>query len=103
MFFLIGGIQPRTITLGRSYHACPGCGTTGLTAKRIDSYLSLFFIPLFRVKKGAPYHECSGCGAEFPGDESLRDRGSPNSGGCGHCGKPLLPQFSYCPYCGRKI
>ncbi len=52
MFFFIGGVQPKTITLDDSRRLCPACGLAQARLKRTDQYLSLFFIPLFPVKRG---------------------------------------------------
>jgi len=53
MYFVIGGVQPRTVLLSRQPRTCPACGYPKLFLKRIDHYLSLFFIPLIPVKRGA--------------------------------------------------
>ena len=60
-FFFIGGIQPKTVTLDRQARTCPACGLAGAYTRRTDHYLSLFFIPLVRVKKGEPYLYCQRC------------------------------------------
>ncbi len=104
MFFFIGGVQPKTVTLDDTPRLCPACGLYQARLKRVDHYLSLFFIPLFRVKKGEPFLECNSCGAisdesgqVFHGPEKMRGTV------CPYCGKPLEPSFQYCPYCGRKV
>ena len=63
MFFLIGGVQPKTVTLDETPGICSACGLAQARLKRVDHYLSLFFIPLFRVKKGDPVLICDRCGA----------------------------------------
>jgi predicted RNA-binding Zn-ribbon protein involved in translation (DUF1610 family) len=104
MFFFIGGIQPRTVRLAKQAMICPVCGRTEVYLKRVDHYLSLFFIPLFPVKKGGPFFGCDNCGAV------LDERGAPirakqksETAKCPHCGRFLEEDFDYCPKCGRKI
>jgi transcription elongation factor Elf1 len=104
MFFFIGGIQPRTIRLDKQAWSCPVCNHTEVHLKRVDHYLSLFFIPLFPVKKGVPFLGCDNCSAV------LDERGTPirvkqRSGiaNCPYCGRSLEEDFDYCPRCGRKI
>ncbi len=63
MFFFIGGVQPKTMTLDDTPRLCPACGLAQARLKRIDHYLSLFFIPLFPVKRGEPAVICDRCGA----------------------------------------
>ena len=104
MFFFIGGISPRTVTLDRQPRICPNCGRLALYLKRIDHYLSVFFIPLFPVKRSAPFMSCGGCGAKF--DEQGR-RGFqdlfPKEQKCQHCGRTIGSDFKYCPSYGNPI
>jgi RNA polymerase subunit RPABC4/transcription elongation factor Spt4 len=104
MFFFIGGIQPREVELDRSPRACPACGRFELSRKRVDHYLSLFFIPLLPVQKGVPFLSCRKCGAVFDerGDAIGGDRRA-GAGRCAHCGRPLEPDFRYCPVCGKGV
>jgi hypothetical protein len=72
-----------------------------LRHKRTDHYLSVFFVPLFAVKKGVPLYVCEACGEIY--DESGRKWARPVSqavGKCAFCGRDLSGEFSYCPYCG---
>ena len=62
MFFLIGGVQPKTVTLDEVPGICAACGLAQARLKRVDHYLSLFFIPLFAVKKGDPVLICDRVG-----------------------------------------
>jgi hypothetical protein len=62
MFFFIGGIQPKTIDLDNQPRMCPSCGLYQARLKRVDQYLSAFFIPVLRVKKGDPFLLCERCG-----------------------------------------
>ncbi|MCJ7771906.1 MAG: zinc ribbon domain-containing protein [Desulfobacterales bacterium] len=72
--------------------------------KRVDHYFSLFFIPLFRVKKGVPVVMCDHCmGSRF----GVQGNNSSGRGWeerrCLKCGKSLNIDFEYCPYCGRLV
>jgi RNA polymerase subunit RPABC4/transcription elongation factor Spt4 len=104
MFFLIGGIQPRTRILDRQPRSCPACGHQQVLLKRVDSYFSLFFIPLIRVRKGIPFLACGNCGTVT--DESgvrfdVSPRGMEMK--CRHCGGAVAGDFIYCPYCGKSL
>lgn len=44
---------------------CPSCGLPSAKLKRLDHYLSLFFIPIIPVKKGERFIECDRCGGLF--------------------------------------
>ena len=102
MFFFIGGVQPKTVELDTDGKRCPSCGLYQARLKRVDHYLSLFFIPILRVKRGTPFLQCGSCGSIF--DESGKDRtGSSRMGGrrCLYCGKPLEEGFRFCPSCGK--
>ncbi len=71
MFFFIGGIQPRTITVEDAKRLCPVCGLAQARLKRIDHYLSLFFIPLFPVRRGNVVLMCERCGAVSSPDQPM--------------------------------
>jgi RNA polymerase subunit RPABC4/transcription elongation factor Spt4 len=99
MFLFIGGIQPRTVNADQTERVCPNCGRPTLRLKRSDEYLSLFFIPLFPVRRGPEYLLCETCGY------------SPDAGGgppsferrCPKCRRPLERDYPYCPYCGTRL
>ena len=105
MFFFIAGLQQKTAVLESETGVCPCCGgRTALSRARTDTWFSVFFIPLFRVKKGETYSVCGACGY---GAGSIESAGN-NTGRAGYpmcpaCGKTCSPAYSYCPYCGRKI
>ena len=102
MFFFIGGIQPRTITVEDAKRLCPVCGLAQARLKRIDHYLSLFFIPLFPVKRGDVVLICERCGAVSSPDQPIGRH--PLAGGgrdrCSQCGASVEASFRYCPHCG---
>lgn len=100
MFFLIGGIQPRKKTLETRPEACPSCGENKIRLQRLDRYISLFFIPVLRIKKGIPYLACEGCGKLLDG---VRGNGRFSPAVCGSCGRELRTDYIYCPTCGRRI
>lgn len=104
MFFFIGGVQPKTVRLDKQARLCPVCGHNAVYLKRVDHYLSLFFIPLFPVKRGTTFLSCDDCHSVFD------DRGIPVSDGqgeksrtCPYCGRALAEDFDYCPGCGKRI
>jgi hypothetical protein len=104
MFFLIGGLQPRTFKLAGTHLPCRNCGQSSLQKNRTDQYLSLFFIPLFRVKKGVPYLECGRCRSVYSEDGSrMRQQTPPGPGSCPKCGRPVQTDFNLCPYCGLSL
>ncbi len=103
MIFIIG-VTPKTRVLEKSPGICTRCGLAQAQIKRIDHYLSLFFIPLFRVKKGDPVIVCEQCeqrmdqGAwDFFRDEKVSDAL------CPHCNRTISDNFRYCPYCGKQV
>jgi RNA polymerase subunit RPABC4/transcription elongation factor Spt4 len=102
--FIIAGISPKVKVLDGNPRICPSCGLAQAYIKRTDSYFSLFFIPLFRVKKGEPFIVCDRCETVVP-DRAAPFRtwqaGSPSR--CKSCGKTIDTGFLYCPYCGKQI
>ncbi len=75
--FLIAGVQPKTRRVDGNPQRCPACGLTQAFATRVDHYLSLFFIPLIRVKQGEPFLLCEACqrpvnGSRTPVQEVVR-------------------------------
>lgn len=102
--FIIAGISPRKQVLDSNPRICPSCGLARAYLKRIDSYFSLFFIPLLRVRKGEPFIICDRCETVVPGpDAPLRSWQDKSPNKCSGCGKPLDKEFLYCPHCGKKI
>jgi len=105
MFLFIGGVQPKTVTVEEAPRLCPSCGLAQARLKRVDYYLSLFFIPLIPVKRGEPVLICDRCGAVSSPEEPVRAN-LPSTGGrekCLRCGKQIESTFEYCPYCGARL
>jgi len=101
--FIIAGITPKTTVLDAASKRCPACGLFQARLKRTDSYLSLFFIPLFRVRTGKPFVHCERCGQVAPQAASADlSRPEPQGIHCKTCGRTLERHFSYCPDCGAK-
>ena len=99
--FLIAGLQPRKKRLEAQARTCPRCGGQSAYRLRYDQYLSLFFVPLLRVKKGEAVLWCDNCrkahGPSRPGP-AFRDLYPAPT--CGQCGRPLESDFRFCPRCG---
>jgi RNA polymerase subunit RPABC4/transcription elongation factor Spt4 len=104
MFFFIGGVQPKTVTLTKVTRVCTVCGHPEISQKRVDHYLSLFFIPLFPVKKGSPFWVCGNCETVY--DDSGTPLSSQQPDGrktCPHCGRSVFSDYTFCPYCGKTL
>jgi len=105
MCFFIAGIQPKTRTLDSTPRRCPRCGLYQAVTQRVDHYISLFFIPLLRIKQGEPFLYCRRCGQpaapEAQQDDAAAYFDRPSSV-CRQCGRSLEGDFNYCPYCGQR-
>ncbi|MBN2419584.1 MAG: zinc ribbon domain-containing protein [Deltaproteobacteria bacterium] len=102
MFFFIGGIQPKTIDIDGKPLICPSCGLLRARYKRVDHYLSLFFIPVIPVKKGDPFLYCESCGIQSPGKTNSGYENNAKQY-CKNCGRKLESDFMYCPFCGKLL
>ncbi|MBW1998641.1 MAG: zinc ribbon domain-containing protein [Deltaproteobacteria bacterium] len=104
MFFFIAGIQPRKVEVDSVPRACPSCGLVQARLKRVDHYLSFFFIPLFRVKKGAPFLECENCGTlSHESGEPWFKSTRAHEMRCANCGALIQSTFRFCPACGKRV
>ena len=104
MFFIIAGVSPKVTRIDREPRACPACGQRRAYRQRVDHVFNLFFIPLFRVKKGEELLFCDRCGG--PAIERTGDIDAPPPAGrgrCPSCGAGLDPDFRYCPRCGQRL
>lgn len=102
--FFIAGVQPRMVRIEKYTQPCLSCEYFDVYLKRVDHYISLFFIPLIRIKKGVPFLVCENCGVHQDQQGSAfgwGERSKPQK--CGFCGKSVEPDFSYCPFCGRSL
>jgi len=102
MFFFIGGIQPKTKDVDGKPMLCPSCGLLRARYKRVDHYISLFFIPIIKVKKGVPFLFCDQCGAQSQGQAGNYYREN-RSRTCKNCSRKLESDFMYCPFCGKSL
>ncbi|MBM4329922.1 MAG: zinc ribbon domain-containing protein [Deltaproteobacteria bacterium] len=104
-FIFIGGVQPRKVQVDDQPRTCPNCGFPSVRLKRLDHYLSLFFIPLIPVKRGEIFMECDHCGGIF--GETGKPQPSPFRHVpfrmCPSCGRQMETKFKFCPYCGQKV
>lgn len=100
----IAGLQPKAKTLDSNPRLCPLCGAAQAYLKRVDHYLSLFFIPILPVTRGKPAIICERCGGIS--DETGHGIGTTATGGdlfCRRCGRALEREFAFCPYCGARV
>jgi len=102
--FLIAGIQPKTRRVDDNPQRCPSCGLNRAYATRVDHYLSLFFIPLLRVKRGETFLFCDNCGQPANGFRTPTPRVPPAGTDtvCVACGQSFDSSYKYCPHCGQR-
>ena len=103
--FFIAGVQPKTRRVDEIPQRCPSCGLLQAFTTRVDHYLSLFFIPLIRVKQGEPFLWCEGCQRPVNGSRAPVKE-VPLSGAstvCVACNKVFDRSFKYCPHCGQRV
>jgi predicted RNA-binding Zn-ribbon protein involved in translation (DUF1610 family) len=104
VFFFVGGIQPKTIDLGKQSSPCPSCGLYQTRLKRVDHYISIFFLPVIRIKKGEVFLFCERCEISNQAvDESFRNYKQSQNNHCSHCGRLIEQTYNYCPSCGEKL
>jgi len=104
-FFFIGGVQPKIKILDETPRRCHRCGRHQAYLKRMDYYLSIFFIPVLKIKTGQPALICNRC--DRPADDSgsglPRPQPYPATRTCGFCEKAFPGDYIYCPICGRRL
>ncbi|MGE5257798.1 MAG: zinc ribbon domain-containing protein [Hyphomicrobiales bacterium] len=103
-FFFIGGVQPRVKVLDEKPRRCPQCGLHQAYMKRVDHYISLFFIPVLKIKTGEPVLICDRCQGPVKeaGPASFRQTPEPGKT-CRFCKKDFPAEFTFCPVCGRRL
>ncbi|MCP4577343.1 MAG: zinc ribbon domain-containing protein [Deltaproteobacteria bacterium] len=101
MFFFIGGVHSKTITLDEPAKRCDACGLYQLKPMRTDHYLSLFFIPILPIKKGDLFFRCESCGAVTTERNGLQDVSHAET--CPKCGRVVDKDFRFCPSCGHSL
>jgi uncharacterized CHY-type Zn-finger protein len=102
--FLIAGVQPKTKRISENPQPCPACGLTRAYMTRIDHYISLFFIPLIRVKQGEEFLLCDSCRQQeghFTSDRPTEDEASATAV-CVACKRSFNGSYRYCPFCGQR-
>ena len=102
--FLIAGVQPKTVRLDDMPRRCPACGLNEAYATRVDHYLSLFFIPLIRVKTGESFLVCDHCqrSMEAPAQSVPTPPQAGEDTVCVACGRSFDGSYKYCPHCGQR-
>jgi len=102
--FLIAGVQPKTRRVDENPKRCPACGLAQAYTTRVDHYLSLFFIPLIRVRQGEAFLLCEGCRRPMDASQAplqtVRETGE--STVCVACRRSFDRSFTYCPHCGQR-
>ncbi|MCP3954030.1 MAG: zinc ribbon domain-containing protein [Desulfobacterales bacterium] len=97
----IAGVSPKTTILDTTPRLCPACGLARARMQRVDHWLSLFFIPVFRVKKGDAFLFCDRCDLPVNGIPAGPDaEPEATQTGCSACGRSLEKDHRFCPYCG---
>jgi uncharacterized CHY-type Zn-finger protein len=100
----IAGIFPKTKVIDQNPRKCPVCGSNRAAYQRIDHYLSLFFIPVLRVKKGEPFIRCEQCERSFHDlDSDIGREPQAEARECRYCRRKLARDYRFCPYCGKKL
>ncbi|MCR4435602.1 MAG: zinc ribbon domain-containing protein [Clostridiales bacterium] len=123
MFFIgVFGIEETQKQLATYNNAiCPGCGAmTRFEIFKSYSYFHIFFIPTFRwniryyirpVCCGRIYELDPATGQQVERGENpeIRDEHLRPANQylpyktCSHCGVRVEPEYSFCPYCGRRL
>lgn len=102
-FIFVAGVQPKTKKLDEQPRRCPRCGLHQAYYRRVDHYFSLFFIPVWRVKKGTPFMSCDRCEQNIGANAAADAQAPENVSTCAQCGRAIDPEFQFCPHCGKEI
>ena len=63
---IIWGSTSKQKVLGSGHFACPGCRNDApVSHLKLESYFTLYFIPLFPIRTLAEYVECGFCRGKF--------------------------------------
>lgn len=63
---IIWGTRGRETEIGTGTFYCPKCDNQRpFTRKKVGSYFTLFFVPLFEIKKLGEYLQCAECNTTF--------------------------------------
>jgi hypothetical protein len=100
-FFFIGGVQPKVKLMDEKPRRCPRCGLHQAYLKRVDHYISVFFVPVLKVKTGEPVLVCDRC--ETPVAESAIAPAPQAGKVCRFCQKNFPAEYLFCPACGRRL
>jgi hypothetical protein len=100
-FFFIGGIQPKVKVLEATPRRCPRCGLHQAYLKRVDHFISVFFIPILKIKTGEPLLICDRC--EAPAREADAPPTSESGKFCHLCKRDFPGDYVFCPACGRRL
>jgi primosomal protein N' len=70
----------------------------------VNHYISLFFIPLIRIKQGEPFLYCRRCEGIAAGGRQATPGNHAGAAPpmCRQCGRQLEDTFNYCPNCGKR-
>ena len=99
----IAGVGPRKKRLDNQPQLCPNCGLSRAYLSRLDNYFFLFFIPIFRIRKGEPLVMCERCGHATDETGNLYAAGTDlQAPRCLTCGETLAKDYPFCPYCGER-
>lgn len=102
--FFIGGVQPKTVRIKQYPQSCPHCAHNKVFQKRVDHFISLFFIPLIRIKKGIPFDICDHCHSFLEIENPTPIHGNEtHHSQCKYCGQLLSFEFAFCPACGKPV
>lgn len=64
--FFIAGAGKQANEIGQGEFNCPQCNEwRSYVQKRISSYVSAFFVPVWRSSGGSEFVECKSCGSQF--------------------------------------
>ncbi|GBF90225.1 hypothetical protein Rsub_03358 [Raphidocelis subcapitata] len=108
MFVFVGGVSPHAVSRDLPARECPACGAVGaMQERRVDSDLSLFFVRVLTLERGAPFLACTRCG--WTSMAGSGGNGAPAAGAvaqgpaCPHCGSDVQRGWQWCPFCGGPL